>query len=176
MQLLRATTGCEVDLVRKRPRSCNRAQTLDTETTTGVLIIHRIAPLTRTSPCEGFPNRTRAARRRMLAIQRMTTMQRQAQQTGKYRELLGIAERVVECARSTLKDTSNARSKDLLSNSAAEELRTCELGDRVIAASKQEFPKPNSTRRIRTVLLHPTRVRIYPTSQAASRRLSGQCR
>ena len=31
----------------------------------------------------GFPNRRRAARRRMLAIQRMTTTQRQAQQTGK---------------------------------------------------------------------------------------------
>src|ERR1700756_1787600 len=38
-------------------------------------------------PIKGFRNRTRAARRRMLAIQRMTTTQRQTQQRGKYREL-----------------------------------------------------------------------------------------
>src|SRR6516225_5246828 len=37
-------------------------------------------------PIKGFRNRTRAARRRMLAIQRMTTTQRQTQQRGKYRE------------------------------------------------------------------------------------------
>ena len=41
---------------------------------------------------EGFPNRRRAARRRDAgAIQRMTTMQRHTQQTGKYRELIGIS-------------------------------------------------------------------------------------
>ena len=49
-------------------------------------------------PINGFRNRTRAARRRMLAIQRMTTTQRQTQQRGKYRELIGIAEEVVERA------------------------------------------------------------------------------
>ena len=90
----------------------------------------------------GFPNRRRAARRRMLAIQRMTTTQRQARQTGKYRELIGIAEEVVECARSALEDTRNARSKDLLSDLAAEELRKeidryCGLGDRVIDQARR---------------------------------------
>src|SRR5882757_4091921 len=44
---------------------------------------------------KGFRNRTRAARRRMQAIQRMSATQRQWQQTGKYRELVGIAEQVV---------------------------------------------------------------------------------
>ena len=40
-------------------------------------------------PIKGVRNRTRAARRRMLEIQRMTTTQRHEQQTGKYRECLG---------------------------------------------------------------------------------------
>jgi hypothetical protein len=40
VQSLRATTGCEVDLARKRPRSCNQAQTSDTETATGVFLSH----------------------------------------------------------------------------------------------------------------------------------------
>ena len=91
---------------------------------------------------KGFPNRTRAARRRMLAIQRMTTTQRHERQTGKYRELIGIAEEVVECARSALRDTRNARGKDLLSDLAAEELRKeidryCGLGDRVIDQARR---------------------------------------
>src|ERR1700693_1080163 len=46
------------------------------------------------------------ARRRMLAIQRMTTTQRHQQQTGKYRELIGITEEVVESARRALEKTS----------------------------------------------------------------------
>ena len=51
---------------------------------------------------KGFRNRKRAARRRMQAIQRMSTTQRVRQQTAKYRELIGIAEEVVACARSGL--------------------------------------------------------------------------
>ena len=91
---------------------------------------------------KGFPNRMRAARRRMLAIQRMTTTQRHERQTGKYRELIGIAEEVVECARSALRDTRNTRGKDLLSDLAAEELRQeidryCGLGDRVIDQARR---------------------------------------
>jgi IS5 family transposase len=35
----------------------------------------------------------------MLEIQRMTTRQRQEQKTGKYRELIGIAEEVLQSAR-----------------------------------------------------------------------------
>src|SRR6202162_3665905 len=48
-------------------------------------LVGRLADLIK-RPIKGFPNRRRAARRRMLAIQRMTTTQRQAQQTRKYRE------------------------------------------------------------------------------------------
>jgi len=91
---------------------------------------------------KGFPNRRRAARRRTLAIQRMTTTQRKAQQTAKYRELIGIAEEVVECARLALEDTRNVRSKDLLSDLAAQDLRKeieryCGLGDRVIDQTRR---------------------------------------
>src|SRR5271167_3755223 len=53
-------------------------------------------------PIKGFCNRTRAARRRMQALQRMTTAQRHEQQTRKYRELIAIAEEVVQRARAAL--------------------------------------------------------------------------
>ena len=41
-------------------------------------------------PIKGFCNRTRAARRRMQVLQRMTPTQRQAHQQKKYRELIAI--------------------------------------------------------------------------------------
>jgi transposase, IS5 family len=93
-------------------------------------------------PIKGFRDRTRAARRRMLAIQRMTTRQRQTQQRGKYRELVGIAEEVVERARRVLRQTSKVRGKDLLSQLALEELRRqiehyCGLGERVIDQARR---------------------------------------
>src|ERR1700693_3453254 len=91
---------------------------------------------------KGFPNRTRAARRRMLAIQRMTTTQRHERQTGKYRELIGIAEEVVDRARAALKHTPTAHGKDLLSDLALDELRKeleryCGLGRQVIDQSRR---------------------------------------
>src|SRR5215813_14641204 len=54
-------------------------------------------------PIKGFRNRTRAARRRMQALQRMTPTQRKTHQRKKYRELIGIAEEVVESARQSLR-------------------------------------------------------------------------
>ena len=48
-------------------------------------LVGRLADLIK-RPIKGFPNRRRAAQRRMLAIQRMTTTQRHAQRAGKYRE------------------------------------------------------------------------------------------
>src|SRR6266705_3210047 len=74
-------------------------------------------------PIKGFRNRTRAARRRMQALQRMTTTQRHERQTSKYRELIGIAEEVVERARAALRHTRVVRGKDLLSELAIAELR-----------------------------------------------------
>lgn len=91
---------------------------------------------------KGFRNRTRAARRRMQAIQRMSATQRQRQQTSKYRELLGIAEQVVACARSALKDRHNARGKDLVCDLAIAGLHNeidhyCGLADRVIDQARR---------------------------------------
>jgi IS5 family transposase len=93
-------------------------------------------------PIKGFRNRTRAARLRMLAIQRMTTTQRQAQQRGKYRELIGIAEEVVERARRGLRHTRKVRGKDVPSQLALEELRRqiehyCGLGEGVINQARR---------------------------------------
>ena len=93
-------------------------------------------------PIKGFRNRTRAARRRMQALQRMTTTQRHERQTSKYRELIGIAEEVVERARAALGYTRAVRGKDLLSELAIAELRKeidryCGLGDRVIDQARR---------------------------------------
>src|SRR6266850_6158171 len=91
---------------------------------------------------KGFHNRTRAARRRMQAIQRMSAAQRHRQQTGKYRELIGIAEEVVVCAGSALRDPRKARGKDLFSDLAIEGLRQeidhyCGLAGRVIDQARR---------------------------------------
>jgi len=91
---------------------------------------------------KGFRNRTRAARRRMQALQRMTTTQRHERQTGKYRELIGIAEEVVGRARAALRHTRKVRGKDLLSDLAIEALRKeieryCGLGERVIDQARR---------------------------------------
>src|ERR1700756_322681 len=93
-------------------------------------------------PIKGFRDRTRAAQRRMLAIQRMTTTQRQTQQRGKYRELIGIAEEVVERARRGLRHTRKGRAKDVPSQLALEELRRqiehyCGLGSKVIDQARR---------------------------------------
>jgi len=91
---------------------------------------------------KGFRNRTRAARRRMQALQRMTTTQRQRRQTGKYRELINITTEVVERARGALRHTCKVRGKDLHSALVIEELRReidhyCGLGERVIDQARR---------------------------------------
>ena len=91
---------------------------------------------------EGFRNRTRAARRRMQILQRMSATQRRHQQTDKYRELIAIAEQVVTCARSALEARRAARSKDVLADLTIDELRKeidhyCGLADRVIDQARR---------------------------------------
>ena len=91
---------------------------------------------------KGFHNRTRAARRRMLEIQRMTMRQRGTQQTATYRALIEIAEEVVQSARSALEQTKKARSKDAIASLAVSQLRKeidhyCKLGDRVIDQARR---------------------------------------
>ena len=85
----------------------------------------------------GFHNRTRAARRRMQEIQRLTPKERQERQTKKYRQLLRIAVEVVQSARKVLERTRKTRGGNLLSDLRISALRQeierfCKLGDRVI--------------------------------------------
>ncbi len=85
----------------------------------------------------GFRNRTRAARRRMQAIQRMTAQQRHQQQNKKYRQLIGITEQVVASTGAVLEQTRKTKHKDLIQDLAIAELRKQiehyrELGQRVI--------------------------------------------
>jgi IS5 family transposase len=86
---------------------------------------------------QGFRNRTRAARRRMQEIQRMTPKERSQRQVEKYRQLIRITEEVVNSARKVLQQTRRARGKDVISDLAIGELRKeidhyGELGNRVI--------------------------------------------
>jgi hypothetical protein len=75
-------------------------------------LVGRLAKAMERRRIKGFCDRTRAARRRMLAIQRMTTTQRQHQQRGKYRELIGIAEEVIESAPGPGEDFSFTQPRD----------------------------------------------------------------
>jgi transposase, IS5 family len=93
-------------------------------------------------PIKGFRNRTRAARRRMQALQRMTMTQRKTRQRKKYCELIGIAEEVVESARNSLRDTDKVRRMDPIAQVAVKELHRqiehhCGLGDRVIDQARR---------------------------------------
>jgi IS5 family transposase len=91
---------------------------------------------------KGFRNRTRAARRRMQEIQRMTPKERHERQVEKYRELIGITEEVVHSARKVWQQTRKAHGKDLVAEMAIPELRKeidhyCQLGDRVIDQARR---------------------------------------
>jgi IS5 family transposase len=91
---------------------------------------------------QGFRNRTRAARRRMQEIQRLTPKERHERQTEKYRQLIGITEEVVNSARKVLQQTRKARGKGLVAELTIGELRKeiphyCELGDRVIDQARR---------------------------------------
>src|SRR6202521_4425675 len=91
---------------------------------------------------QGFRNRTRAARRRMQEIQRLTPKERHERQTEKYRQLIGITEEVVTNTRKVLQRTRKARGKDLVADLTIAELRKeiahyCELGDSVIDQARR---------------------------------------
>ena len=93
-------------------------------------------------PIKGFRNRTRAARRRMQALQRLTPTQRKRHQRKKYRELIDITEEVVASAGQGLRDTHKVCLIDAVAQSAAEELRRqidhyCGLGERVIEQARR---------------------------------------
>jgi IS5 family transposase len=93
-------------------------------------------------PVQGFHKRTRAARRRMQDIQRMTPKERHERQTQKYRQLIGITEEVVNSTRKVLQQTRKARGNHLVADLTVAELRKeiahyCELGDRVIDQARR---------------------------------------
>jgi len=56
----------------------------------------------------GFPNRKRAARKRMQKLQRMTAAQRESQQVRIYRQLLAITQEVLANARLNVKASRSA--------------------------------------------------------------------
>jgi IS5 family transposase len=91
---------------------------------------------------QGFRNRTRAARRRMQEIQRLTPKERYERQTEKYGQLIGITEEVVNSARKVLQQTRKAHGQDVVAELTLGELRKeiahyCELGDRVIDQARR---------------------------------------
>jgi IS5 family transposase len=93
-------------------------------------------------PIKGFCDRTRAARRRMQELQRMTPTQRKAHQQDKYRELIDVADEVVESARAGLQQTCTIDVADPVAQAAVENLREqiehyCDLGDRVIDQARR---------------------------------------
>jgi IS5 family transposase len=107
-----------------------------------VRVITRLAAALERRRIKGFRDRTRSARRRMLEIQRMTTRQRQEQQTGKYRELIGIAEEVLQSARMVLRNTRKTFGRDMIADMVIAETRKeiehfCDLGSRVINQSRR---------------------------------------
>jgi IS5 family transposase len=93
---------------------------------------------------KGFCNRTRAARRRMQKIQRMTSRQRQDRQTDVYRALIGIAEEVVENARRVVQNTSKTSRKDMFADLTVAGLHEeiehyCGLGTRVVNQARRRI-------------------------------------
>lgn len=105
-------------------------------------LIGRLAAALGRRRIKGFRDRTRSARRRMQEIQRMTSRQRQQQQTARYRELIGIAEEVIESARTALRQTRKARGTDTIRELAIAETRKeiehfCGLGARVVNQSRR---------------------------------------
>ena len=94
---------------------------------------------------QGFTNRTRSARRRMQAIQRMSAVERTHKQEPKYRELIRITEQVVNNARQVVEKAKAAvagAGVDLIASLVIDSLRNeitgyCKLADRVIDQSRR---------------------------------------
>jgi transposase, IS5 family len=105
-------------------------------------LIRRLAKALKLRRIKGFHDRRRSARRRMYAIQRMTTRQREDWQTTTYRELIGIAEEVVANAKIALDKTSKMRGKDVFAAMKIDAIRAeiahyCGLGERVIDQARR---------------------------------------
>jgi transposase, IS5 family len=91
---------------------------------------------------KGFTDRTRSARRRMQAIQRMTARQREQQQTPKYRELIQISEQVVKNAKPVIAAAKRVRQVDEITRAVIDGICKeitdfCALGIRVIDQTRR---------------------------------------
>jgi IS5 family transposase len=88
-----------------------------------------------------YPKRTRAAKRRMYELQRMTASQREHQQVPKYRQLIAIAEETLNNARDAVKLTPAAgrTSSAIFIIEALRKQITdfCGLGDRVVDQARR---------------------------------------
>lgn len=89
-----------------------------------------------------FPNRKRAARRRMQKLQRMSRAERESQQVSTYRQLLSITEEVLRNARRTVDATQHSCGKTPADVLAIEGLRkeitdVCQLGERVLDQARR---------------------------------------
>jgi IS5 family transposase len=91
---------------------------------------------------QGFRNRSRRARRRMLDISRMERAERPRQQRRKYKDLLEVTEETLAQARAVVEKSQKVRVLDLLvaeklQSGAEEILHFCELGERVINQTRR---------------------------------------
>jgi IS5 family transposase len=89
-----------------------------------------------------FPRHTRAARRRMLELQRMTATERESKQVHTYRKLIGITEETLANARRALEATAHSCGKSTVELLEIEALRKqitdlCPLGDRVVHQTRR---------------------------------------
>ena len=90
----------------------------------------------------GFTNRTRSARRRMQALERMSARERHTQQEPKYRELLRITEQVLADARQVVQKAARVKGIDVVAGAKVEQIcqqitEYCELGDRVVDQTRR---------------------------------------
>jgi IS5 family transposase len=100
--------------------------------------LHEILP----RGVQSFTNRTRSARRRMQALERMTAQQRHTQQEPQYRELLRITEQVLADARRVVQNAARVKRIEVAARAVADQLcqqirEYCELGDRVIDQTRR---------------------------------------
>ena len=91
---------------------------------------------------KGFTNRTRSARRRMQALERMSARERHEQQLPKYRELIRITEQVVQNARQGIEQAKGAGGIDGVAGLVIDQLQKeiasyCDLGDKVIDQTRR---------------------------------------
>jgi len=89
-----------------------------------------------------FPDRTRRAKRRTQEISRMTPKARKRWQRRKYRELIGLAEEVVQKARAAAVKAGGVALPDAFQSLIVEQMireieRLCHLADRVIDQSRR---------------------------------------